>query len=81
MVGEGTLRLDDDVDEGTIDGVGGIRPISADLGLFEFDDGEDFCMEGVSNDSLAFGSSNLVYLPNDGLLITFKKNVHQQNLL
>jgi hypothetical protein len=72
----GTVRLDDD-DDGIMDGAGGIRAVSVDLGLFDFDDGVDFCIEGVSNDSLAFGSSNWVYLPIDGLLITFEKNTHQ----
>jgi len=32
----------------------------------------DAVNEGVSRDSLAFGSSNLVYRPIDGLLITYE---------
>jgi hypothetical protein len=44
-----------------------VVPVSLDLRLV-FD--ALFRIEGISNDSLAFGSSNFVYLPIEGLLIT-----------
>lgn len=73
LIAVGTVRLDCDED---IFGVGGMTVVSVDLGLFDFDDDVDF-IEGVSNDSLAFGSSSFVYRPIEGLLITWRKLINE----